>query len=77
MGAANIQGPLYWQFDTSLSRAFRIREGQQLEVRGEAFNLLNGVRKGPPIVNFNAGNFGQITTALDPRIMQFAFKYVF
>lgn len=77
MGAANIQGPLYWQFDTSLARAFRIREGQQLEVRGEAFNLLNGVRKGPPIVNFNAGNFGQITTALDPRIMQFAFKYVF
>jgi hypothetical protein len=26
---------------------------------------------------FNASNFGQITSALDPRIMQLAMKFVF
>lgn len=77
MGTADVRGPRFWQFDAALSREFQIREGQRLQVRAEAFNVLNGVRKGPPIVSSNAGNFGQIVSSLDPRIMQFALKYTF
>jgi hypothetical protein len=77
LGAFNVKGPAYWQFDMALSRAFPVREGQRMEVRAEAFNLTNSTRFMNPVSNLNAGNFGQITTARDPRIMQFAFKYIF
>ena len=77
MGTAAIRGPMFWQFDAALTREFPIRERQRLQVRAEAFNFLNGVIKGPPIVTFNAGNFGQIVSSLPPRVMQFALKYTF
>jgi hypothetical protein len=92
--------PDYWQFDLALSRQFRIREGQRLEIRAEAFNILNKYRPGTcvgtTICTFLASSnvapggtqsaqftsltsslFGQIRTAMDPRIMQFALKYFF
>ena len=77
MGTANVRGPMFGQFDTALTRDFQIRERQYLQVRAEAFNVLNLVIKGPPIVTFNAGNFGQIVSTQPPRVMQFALKYVF
>ena len=50
-----------------------------MEARAEAYNVTNSFRPGvgSPVTNFNAGNFGQINTSLDPRIMQFALKYMF
>jgi hypothetical protein len=64
--------------DMALSRIFRISgEQQKLEVRSEAFNILNHTNLGPPTLTLNNGNFGQITTASDPRILQFALKYIF
>ena len=35
---------------------------QRLELRLESFNLLNHFNWGDPVVNFNAGTFGRITT---------------
>jgi hypothetical protein len=76
-GANAIRGPGTWQFDAALSRTFQIREGHTVEFRWEAFNVINGFRMMDPVVNFNSGNFGQVTTSYDPRIMQFGLKYVF
>ncbi len=72
----------------SLSRLFQLRERLRMEIRGDAFNLPNSMRPGSPnsavgtplpSVNstFGAGVFGTITNAYDPRILQFALKFVF
>jgi hypothetical protein len=76
-GSAAIAGPGYWQFDTSLSRSFQFRESQRIEFRAEAFNLTNSVYLKDPETNLNSNTFGQVTSARDPRIMQFALKYFF
>ena len=77
VGSASIAGPGYWQFDTSLSRSFRLSEAQRIEFRTEAFNLTNSVRLNDFDSNFNSNTFGQVRSAKDPRIMQFALKYFF
>ena len=76
-GMGSIAGPGTWQFDTALTRTFQVREAQKLEFRAEAFNLTNAFRMQDPVTNFNANNFGQVTSSYDPRILQFALKYLF
>ena len=88
MGRNNIPGPRFWQFDTALSREFRIRERESFEFRAEAFNVTNSMRPGISLPSLQAGasglgltfgspTFGQITSALDPRILQVAAKFSF
>jgi len=76
-GSRSIAGPGAWQFDVSLSRVFPLGESRRLEVRAEAYNVTNSLRPANPNTTITGSTFGQITTALDPRIMQFALKYVF
>ena len=56
---------------------FTLGPTRRIEARVEAFNLTNHVNYNNPTTNFNAGTFGRILTAQDPRIMQFAVKYYF
>src|SRR5439155_11089736 len=77
LGRANIIGPANWTFDTALSRVFQMSEKQRLEFRAEAYNLTNSFRPRDPGTALNTNTFGQIRTAFDPRILQFALKYVF
>ncbi len=80
LGPRNIEGPAFWGLDISISRAFQVREAQRLEFRAEAYNVTNSFRPGTtnaPITTLNSSQFGQITTALDPRLLQFAMKFVF
>jgi hypothetical protein len=84
VGPRNILGVGTWGFDLALSRTFRLGETQRLEFRAEAFNLTNSfrrefsvVREGNQATVLSSNVFGRIDAALDPRIMQFAFKYVF
>ena len=46
-------------------------------MRAEIFNLFNTVNLGAPNTVLGAANFGTITTALDPRAVQLALKFVF
>src|ERR1019366_307173 len=73
----NLAGPYYFDLDISLSRVFRIRERHSIEARAEAYNLTNSLRMGPPNLVLNSATFGQVNTASDPRILQFALKYAF
>jgi hypothetical protein len=82
----SVQAPGVMQLDLSVSRTFRVAEGKSLQVRGESFNLPNHLNPALPIGAVNQGTFGKIqadisgTSGLstgDPRILQFALKYVF
>ncbi len=77
LGRVTLQLPLNWQFDAGLARMFHVREAQTLEIRAEAFNVLNSFRPGNPATALNSAQFGKIITAQNPRLMQFALKYVF
>jgi hypothetical protein len=92
VGRDSVRLPWQLQFDASLSRIFPFREAIRLEVRGEAFNVINHTNLGgiPTSglglsvagttglsLSLNASNFGQITSAGDPRIFQFAMKLYF
>jgi hypothetical protein len=78
VGYNAFHGPRTWSFDMSLSRTFALREAQRLEVRADAFNVTNSFRPMDPATNISQTNtFGQIRAAYDPRILQFALKYVF
>jgi hypothetical protein len=95
-----FHAPAYWQFDVALSRRFAVTEHQYIELRAEAFNLLNKFRPGycdavysgcqflispylgqmtfsSRFTQLGGSTFGRIINAMDPRIMQFAIKYVF
>jgi hypothetical protein len=74
----SIQGPGRWGVDLALSRIVGLTDSQRLELRVEAFNLLNTFNWGNPNTNFASGSFGRITaSAGDPRIVQFGIKYGF
>jgi carboxypeptidase family protein len=77
MGPGTIRGPGFFGIDMSVTRKFRFRERHTLEVRGEAFNVLNHVNPLDPVTTLSTGTFGQIQAANDPRILQLAMKYMF
>jgi hypothetical protein len=77
-----FEGPGSRNVDLSLVRSFRFANTQRVEARLEAFNAFNWFRWGNPVTNLNNANFGRILQtatggAGDPRIMQFALKYIF
>jgi hypothetical protein len=54
VGRNVLRGPRQFNLDLSVSRKLKLAESKVLEVRGDAFNLLNTVNFANPISNFNA-----------------------
>ncbi len=87
-GRNNVPGPSFFQIDMAVVKLFRITERQNVEFRAEAFNVSNSYRAGISlpslaaggagvVTTFGAANFGKVTSALDPRILQMVLKYTF
>lgn len=72
-----VEGPGTWQLDMAVSRLFPLTGSQNLEFRVEAFNVTNSFRPGIPNTTLTSGTFGQIRSALDPRVLQFGVRYLF
>ncbi len=70
-------GPRFFTTDFNLSKGFRITERQSVDIRWEVFNLFNTVNFNNPATGLGATNFGVITSAREPRIMQMAIRYRF
>jgi hypothetical protein len=72
-GRNQIYGPGYENTDISIAKYFRIYHELNLELRGNAFNLLNHPNLGQPVSQFTVGigtvtpgTFGQITSTRFP-----------
>jgi hypothetical protein len=76
-GRNSVLQPGAWNIDAAVVRRVRVREGQSVEIRAEAFNVVNHPNLGPAGTNISSGTFGKITTSSSPRICEFALKYVF
>jgi hypothetical protein len=61
----------------ALSRRVPVTAGAAIELRAEAFNLLNTSPLGNPNGVAGSAAFGSITTAGDPRVVQLAVKLLF
>ena len=73
-----IWGPGRVNLDFSVARRFRMPwEGHYLQFRFESFNFTNTPAFGRPNTAFGTANVGKITSADEPRRIQFGLKYVF
>jgi hypothetical protein len=72
-----VRGPSYRVVDLAVMRLIRVGGEKAIELRAEVFNLLNTVNYGAPAGMLGAANFGTITSALDPRVVQLAVKFSF
>jgi hypothetical protein len=59
------RGPGYYEIDTALEKAIPLNEQLKLEIRAEAFNLLNHPIYGDPDSDVSDSSFGVITSQLN------------
>jgi hypothetical protein len=76
-GRNAFNGPGQRFLDLSLVRSFRFANTHRVEARLESFNAMNWFQLNNPQNSRQNVQFGRITSAGDPRIMQFALKYQF
>jgi hypothetical protein len=76
-----LTGPGYSDVDLAVTRSFKMpfhsSEGHSPQFRAEAFNIANRVNFSNPNATISSSSRGTITSANDPRILQFALKYKF
>jgi hypothetical protein len=72
-----ILGPSRVNFTTSLYKSFAITERAHVELRFESFNTFNHFEPNGLNVSKGASQFGQITSAWDPRTLELGGKFVF
>src|SRR5258707_12615070 len=77
LGYGTFLGPGVFNWDFSVYKTFSITERHRLQFRTEFFNVLNHPNLGNPGLTVGTANFGKITSASDPRVLQFGLKYQF
>ena len=71
------RGDSIYQLDMALLKSFEMFKGKRLELRIEAFNILNKTNFRAPNGNRSSAAFGSITATYDPRQIQLGAKFVF
>jgi hypothetical protein len=78
-GTANrrfFHGPGFNNTDLGLSKMIPVNEAMHFEIRGEFFNIFNHAQFNNPSGDISSTNFGNVTSARDPRIGQVSAKFV-
>jgi hypothetical protein len=75
----SVRGPWFWQMDIVAAKDFPlpVRDQMRIQVRFEAFNVLNRVNFRAPNANRTSSNYGTITGTFDARQMQLGIKLTF
>ncbi len=77
-GRGIVRAPHQRNLDFSIQRSFSVYKESSLLFRAEFFNLTNTPKFGIPNADRSSPSFGVISnTAANPRIVQFALKYLF
>ena len=76
-GRSTITGPGRSGIDISLRKGFKFGEKVNMQFRTEFFNALNRTNFNAPNKQLGNANFGRVTSARDPRIIQFGLKLAF
>lgn len=77
LGRNTYRGPGFAQVDLSIAKRFAITERISTQFRFDAFNALNRVNLGSPVMDLSSSSFGRSTTALTPRLMQAGLRVEF
>ncbi len=77
IGKNSLRGPRLFTTDLALLKNGKIGERANYEFRAEFYNAFNNVNFGAPDAGLQDSNFGQISSANDPRILQMALKVEF
>ena len=72
-----VRGPGDKNLHTTLAKSFGLGPHTRLQVRAEAFNLLNWRNYNNPQTNMNSADFGRITGAGRARVFQFGARLTF
>jgi hypothetical protein len=72
-----IFGPRTFRVDFTLSKNIRFSESMILQLRGEAFNILNTTNFSGINATASSTAFGQVNAVRDPRTLQFGIKFLF
>lgn len=73
-----IEGPSTFRIDFTMSKSFRFTESIKVQLRAEAFNILNHTNlRGFSSLNNTSTLFGVIGSVRDPRTMQLGAKFIF
>lgn len=70
-------GPGYFTIDLSLVKRFQLGPTRVADLRLEAFNLLNRTNYTDPNGTWGSSNFGVVSNAYDPRVIQLAVRFGF
>ncbi|MGB7548487.1 MAG: TonB-dependent receptor [Terracidiphilus sp.] len=77
IGKNSLRGPRLFTTDLALLKAGQAGERIRYEFRAEFYNAFNNVNFDNPDAGLQDSNFGQISSARDPRILQMALKLKF
>lgn len=76
-GKDAVVGPGRINFTTSLYKSFAMTERAHIELRFESFNTFNHFEPNGLNASYGSSQFGQITSAHDPRNLELGGKFVF
>ncbi len=79
LGRTLVNGPRFFNVNMALLKNIRFTEDIRVQLRAEAFNLLNNTNffNNTQFADINSTTFGQVTSAAAPRQMQFAIRFEF